>query len=103
MIPPIGRYPYGAGLPLLSSPVSGLRQIHRNFSETFYVFQARMVAPSMIGAFGAWSLKGAIAYAAGGAVPHPIDRTGATPAKMGLGRLDCRDSRLRRRADPSGD
>lgn len=61
----LGASAYGAGQALLCGPISGLRQIHRNFSETFYVFAASVVALSMIDAFGAWSLKGAIAYAVG--------------------------------------
>ncbi|MGE0046263.1 MAG: MAPEG family protein, partial [Hyphomonadaceae bacterium] len=44
------------------------QQIHRNFSETFYLFGAGVLALQMLDGFGAWSLKGAIAYAAGRAL-----------------------------------
>lgn len=50
---------------LLLGRVEALRQIHRNFSETFYFFGTSILLLSMLDGFGAWSFKGAIAYAAG--------------------------------------
>lgn len=61
----LGAGAYGAAQALLSGPVSDLQQIHRNFSETFPLFAASVVALSMMNGFGPWSVKGAVAYAAG--------------------------------------
>ena len=59
---------YGAAQALLTQGRETLQQIHRNFSETFYLFGAGTVALAMLNGFGPWSLKGAMAYAAGRAL-----------------------------------
>ncbi len=59
---------YGATQGLLSARSETLQQVHRNFSETFYVFAASLLALAMLEGFGPWSFKGAIAYAVGRAL-----------------------------------
>lgn len=61
----LGLCVYGAVQALLQGRVEALQQVHRNFSETFYLFGASVLMLSMLEGFGAWSFKGAIAYAAG--------------------------------------
>lgn len=56
---------YGALQALATGPVEPVRQIHRNFSETFYLFAACVIALHWLGGFGPWSQKGAALYAAG--------------------------------------
>lgn len=56
---------YGAVQAALSGEGQPLRQIHRNYSESFYLFGAAVLGLQMLSAFGPWSLKGAGAYAAG--------------------------------------
>lgn len=56
---------YGAAQALLTQRSETLQQIHRNFSETFYLFGAGTIALVLLNGFGPWSLKGAMAYAAG--------------------------------------
>jgi uncharacterized MAPEG superfamily protein len=56
---------YGAIQAVLTGRLDGLRQIHRNFSETYYLFSAIILALAMVGSFGGWSMQGAVAYAAG--------------------------------------
>ena len=55
----------GALQALLAVPLVGLHQIHRNFSETSFLFATSVLALSILNGFGPWSLKGAIVYAAG--------------------------------------
>lgn len=64
----LGLCIYGATQGLLSARSETLQQIHRNFSETFYVFAASILALAMLDGFGLWSFKGAVAYAVGRAL-----------------------------------
>jgi uncharacterized MAPEG superfamily protein len=64
----LGVCVYGAIQALLTGPVPALQQIHRNFSETFYLFAVCVLALHALDAFGAWSQKGAIVYAVGRAL-----------------------------------
>lgn len=64
----MGACAYGAVQAFVTSRSEMLQQIHRNFSETFYLFGAGVLALQMLDGFGAWSFKGAIAYAAGRAL-----------------------------------
>ena len=59
---------YGAVQALLMGSFAGVLQIHRNFSETSYLFAVSVLGLSFINGFGPWSLKGAAAYAAGRAL-----------------------------------
>jgi len=56
---------YGAAQALLAGPVPAVQQIHRNFSETAYLFFAVVLALAAIEGFGPWSHKGAVVYAIG--------------------------------------
>lgn len=56
---------YGAVQAVLGGEGHPLQQVHRNFSETFYLFGASVLGLLILDAFGSWSMKGAIAYAAG--------------------------------------
>lgn len=64
----LGVCVYGAVQGSLSTRSEAPQQIHRNFSETFYVFAAAILALAMLDGFGPWSFKGAIAYAVGRAL-----------------------------------
>lgn len=64
----LGICGYGAVQALLTERSETLQQIHRNFSETFYIFASGVLALSTLDAFGPWSLKGAVSYAAGRAL-----------------------------------
>lgn len=59
---------YGAVQATLTLRSETLQQIHRNFSETFYLFGAGTLALVLLNGFGPWSFKGAIAYASGRAL-----------------------------------
>jgi uncharacterized MAPEG superfamily protein len=59
---------YGAVQAALAQRSETLQQVHRNFSETFYLFAAATLALVLLDAFGPWSLKGAIVYGAGRAL-----------------------------------
>lgn len=61
----LGMSIYGAAQALTTQRSETLQQVHRNFSETFYLFAAGVLALAMLDGFGPWSFKGAIAYAAG--------------------------------------
>jgi uncharacterized MAPEG superfamily protein len=61
----LGMCVYGSLQALVTGPVEPVRQIHRNFSETFYLFAACVVALHWLGGFGPWSQKGAAVYSAG--------------------------------------
>ncbi len=61
----LGACVYGAVQAPLGQFSETLQQIHRNFSETFYLFAAGVIALAMLEGFGPWSLKGAVVYAAG--------------------------------------
>lgn len=56
---------YGALQALLTGRFEVLRQVHRNFSETYYLFSAVTLALAGLDAFGGWSMQGAVIYAAG--------------------------------------
>jgi len=56
---------YGALQALATWPLESMRQIHRNFSETFYLFAVCVVVLHWLSGFGPWSQKGAAVYAAG--------------------------------------
>ncbi len=64
----LGACCYGAVQALLMGSFAGLWEIHRNFSETSYVFAVSVLGLSSINGFGPWSLKGAAVYAAGRAL-----------------------------------
>ena len=64
----LGACLYGAVQAALTQRSETLQQIHRNFSETFYLFGAGTIALAMLHGFGPWSFKGAIAYAGGRAL-----------------------------------
>lgn len=59
---------YGAVQAFAAGGSATLQQVHRNFSETFYLFGAGVLALGWLGAFGPWSSKGAVTYAAGRAI-----------------------------------
>ncbi|NJM35125.1 MAG: hypothetical protein HC850_10930 [Rhodomicrobium sp.] len=59
---------YGAAQALLTGFGAGVQQIHRNFSETFFLFGASVLSLEFLDGFGPWSLKGAAAYAVGRAL-----------------------------------
>jgi uncharacterized MAPEG superfamily protein len=61
----LGVCVYGAAQALLTGSFASLLQIHRNFSETSFLFAASVLGLSAVNGFGPWSLKGAAAYAAG--------------------------------------
>ncbi len=61
----LGACLYGAAQAALTQRSETLQQIHRNFSETFYLFGAGLVSLALLDGFGPWSLKGAIFYGAG--------------------------------------
>lgn len=61
----LGMCAYGALQALATGPVEPMRQIHRNFSETFYLFALCVLALHGLGGFGSWSMQGAAVYAAG--------------------------------------
>jgi uncharacterized MAPEG superfamily protein len=56
---------YGAIQAMLTGRLEELRQIHRNFSETYYLFSAIILALAALDSFGGWSMQGAVVYAAG--------------------------------------
>lgn len=56
---------YGAIQALLAGRFEVLRQVHRNFSETYYLFSAIILALAGLDSFGGWSTQGAVVYAAG--------------------------------------
>ncbi len=64
----LGVCGYGAIQALATGPIEPMRQIHRNFSETFYLFAICILLLHALNAFGNWSLKGAVVYAAGRAL-----------------------------------
>lgn len=64
----LGACVYGAAQALMTQRSETLQQIHRNFSETFYLFGAGVLALALLDGFGPWSFKGALAYASGRAL-----------------------------------
>lgn len=64
----LGVCGYGAIQALATGPIEPMRQIHRNFSETFYLFAICILLLHALNGFGNWSLKGAVVYAAGRAL-----------------------------------
>ncbi|MGD9967566.1 MAG: MAPEG family protein [Hyphomonadaceae bacterium] len=63
-----GACVYGAAQASVSQRNETLQQIHRNYSETSYLFAAATLALLLLNGFGPWSLKGALVYAAGRAL-----------------------------------
>lgn len=61
----LGMCTYGAVQAFLTGVGAVVQQIHRNFSETFFLFGASVLALEFLDGFGPWSLKGAAAYAIG--------------------------------------
>ena len=59
---------YGATQAAFSSSFADLQQIHRNFSETAYLFAASVLGLHATSGFGSWSLKGTVVYAIGRAL-----------------------------------
>lgn len=59
---------YGALQAFVAGRVAQVLQIHRNFSETAYLFAALVLCLSLFDGFGAWSERGAVVYAAGRAL-----------------------------------
>ncbi|MGD9800206.1 MAG: MAPEG family protein [Parvularculaceae bacterium] len=64
----LGMCVYGAVQALLTGVGATIQQIHRNFSETFFLFGASVLTLEFLNGFGPWSLKGAAAYAVGRAL-----------------------------------
>ena len=56
---------YGAAQAAVMGRSETLQQVHRNFSETFFLFSAGILLILLVGTFGAWSAKGSVVYAAG--------------------------------------
>lgn len=61
----MGVSAYGALQGLIASHFAGLQQIHRNFSETAFLFVAIVLFLSAADGFGSWSQKGSLAYVIG--------------------------------------
>lgn len=64
----LGMCIYGAAQALLTGVGAVVQQVHRNFSETFFLFGASVLALELLDGFGPWSMKGAAAYAVGRAL-----------------------------------
>ena len=56
---------YGAAQAAVMGRSETLQQVHRNFSETFFLFSAGILLIPLVGTFGVWSAKGSVVYAAG--------------------------------------
>lgn len=56
---------YGAVQGLIAGRFKWAEQVHRNFSETVFVFVLPILCLASADGFGSWSFKGACAYAAG--------------------------------------
>jgi uncharacterized MAPEG superfamily protein len=56
---------YGAAQAAVMGRSETLQQVHRNFSETFFLFAAGILLIPLVGTFGAWSAKGSVVYAVG--------------------------------------
>lgn len=61
----LGISAYGALQGLIAGHFNKLQQVHRNFSETAFLFMFAVLFLSVVDGFGAWSQKGALAYAIG--------------------------------------
>lgn len=56
---------YGAAQAALMGRSETLQQVHRNFSETFFLFSAGILLVPLVGTYGTWTAEGSLVYAVG--------------------------------------